>query len=219
MSPGPAIDPRHLEEEPGLDVGTEPGAGLGGYPGMDGDIRIISREIYQGKTFDDWDDMEANVRRLARKAGFKVVKVSKNADDRLRQLVAVGVCVVPCASTVLLYPAPPAAAVRFEQKTTFFVLARNGICDFRLFFASDPPTAQSAQRTRMAFRTPPGPCCCFGAAPDICFFFCRPNLEMNTKSLFDHELEQRKQQQQQTAVYQSHHIALRLVETQQHTAA
>lgn len=77
MPPGPPVDPRQVEEEVGLDVGTEPGAGLGGYPGMDGDIRIISREIYQGKTFDDWDDMEANVRRLARKAGFKVVKVSK----------------------------------------------------------------------------------------------------------------------------------------------
>lgn len=78
MAPGPVLDPRQMvaeQEEPGLDVGTEPGAGLGGYPGMDGDIRIISREIYQGKTFDDWDDMEANVRRLARKAGFKVVKV------------------------------------------------------------------------------------------------------------------------------------------------
>ena len=46
---------------------------------MDGDLRIISREIYQGKTFDDWDDMEANVRRLARKAGFKVVKVSEKS--------------------------------------------------------------------------------------------------------------------------------------------
>lgn len=79
MSPVPATpEPHHqvmMEEDTGLDVGTEPGAGLGGYPGMDGDIRIISREIYQGKTFDDWDDMEANVRRLARKAGFKVVKV------------------------------------------------------------------------------------------------------------------------------------------------
>lgn len=74
MSPGPATDPRQLEEEVGLDVGMEPGAGLG-YP-VEGDIRIISREIYQGKTFDDWDDMEANVRRLARKAGFKVVKVN-----------------------------------------------------------------------------------------------------------------------------------------------
>lgn len=56
-----------------LDVGSEPGSGLE-YTG-DGDIRNISREIYQGKTFEDWDDMEANVRRLARKAGFKVVKV------------------------------------------------------------------------------------------------------------------------------------------------
>lgn len=79
MSPSPTVDPRSLEEEPGLDVGTEPGVGLGGYPGMDGDLRIISREIYQGKTFDDWDDMEANVRRLARKAGFKVVKVSEKS--------------------------------------------------------------------------------------------------------------------------------------------
>lgn len=77
MSPAPVMDPRQMveQEEAGLDVGIEPGAGLGGYPGMDGDLRIISREIYQGKTFDDWDDMEANVRRLARKAGFKVVKV------------------------------------------------------------------------------------------------------------------------------------------------
>lgn len=77
MSPAPVMDPRQMveQEEVGLDVGIEPGAGLGGYPGMDGDLRIISREIYQGKTFDDWDDMEANVRRLARKAGFKVVKV------------------------------------------------------------------------------------------------------------------------------------------------
>lgn len=75
MSPGPAIDPREMvEQDDGLDVGIEPGAGLG-YAGLDGDARIISREIYQGKTFDDWDDMEANVRRLARKAGFKVVKV------------------------------------------------------------------------------------------------------------------------------------------------
>lgn len=76
MSPGLVIDPREMvEHEPdGLDVGIEPGAGLG-YAGLDGDARIISREIYQGKTFDDWDDMEANVRRLARKAGFKVVKV------------------------------------------------------------------------------------------------------------------------------------------------
>lgn len=73
MTPGPAVDPRQIEEDVGVDVGSEPGSGLG-YP-MDGDIRIISREIYQGKTFDDWDDMEANVRRLARKAGFKVVKV------------------------------------------------------------------------------------------------------------------------------------------------
>lgn len=85
MAPGPVLDPRQMipeQEEPGLDVGTEPGAGLGGYPGMDGDIRIISREIYQGKTFDDWDDMEANVRRLARKAGFKVVKVRQMQQQR-----------------------------------------------------------------------------------------------------------------------------------------
>lgn len=82
MSPVPAgpvapttMDPRQMmEEEITLDVGSEPGSGLA-YTGPDGDIRIISREIYQGKTFDDWDDMEANVRRLARKAGFKVVKV------------------------------------------------------------------------------------------------------------------------------------------------
>ena len=81
MSQGTAIDPREMveqqqqhQEPDGLDVGIEPGAGLG-YSGLDGDARIISREIYQGKTFDDWDDMEANVRRLARKAGFKVVKV------------------------------------------------------------------------------------------------------------------------------------------------
>ena len=78
MSPGPAMDPRHIDEDVGLDVGMEPGAGLG-YP-LEGDIRIISREIYQGKTFDDWDDMEANVRRLARKAGFKVVKVSEKKE-------------------------------------------------------------------------------------------------------------------------------------------
>lgn len=89
MAPGPVLDPRQMlpeqQEEPRLDVGTEPGAGLGGYPGMDGDIRIISREIYQGKTFDDWDDMEANVRRLARKAGFKVVKVrDKQKNTRCR---------------------------------------------------------------------------------------------------------------------------------------
>lgn len=77
MSPPPVMEPRHVaeQEEPGLDVGVEPGAGLG-YPGLDGEMRIISREIYQGKTFDDWDDMEGNVRRLARKAGFKVVKAS-----------------------------------------------------------------------------------------------------------------------------------------------
>lgn len=55
-------------------MGSEPGSGLE-YTGADGDSRVISREIYQGKTFEDWDDMEANVRRLARKAGFKVVKV------------------------------------------------------------------------------------------------------------------------------------------------
>lgn len=133
MSPGPSIDPRQLEEETGLDVGTEPGAGLGGYPGMDGDIRIISREIYQGKTFDDWDDMEANVRRLARKAGFKVVKVSKNVDDSLWQLVAVGVCCpmrVGCPSGPC---PPPGRRLRFEQKTTFFVLSRNDMCDFDFF--------------------------------------------------------------------------------------
>lgn len=66
---------QEAEEEVTLDVGSEPGSGLA-YTGPDGDVRIISREIYQGKTFEDWDDMEANVRRLARKAGFKVVKVS-----------------------------------------------------------------------------------------------------------------------------------------------
>lgn len=78
MSPPPVMEQRHVAEpeEPGLDVGIEPGAGLG-YPGLDGEMRIISREIYQGKTFDDWDDMEGNVRRLARKAGFKVVKASE----------------------------------------------------------------------------------------------------------------------------------------------
>lgn len=85
MSPGPAIDPREMvEQEDGLDVGIEPGAGLG-YAGMDGDARIISREIYQGKTFDDWDDMEANVRRLARKAGFKVVKVRDERETGERE--------------------------------------------------------------------------------------------------------------------------------------
>ncbi|CAN0484507.1 unnamed protein product, partial [Ectocarpus sp. 12 AP-2014] len=59
MSPPPVMEQRHVAEpeEPGLDVGVEPGAGLG-YPGLDGEMRIISREIYQGKTFDDWDDME-----------------------------------------------------------------------------------------------------------------------------------------------------------------
>lgn len=80
MSPAPPEenpDQRQVqEEEVTLDVGSEPGSGLA-YTGPDGDIRIISREIYQGKTFDDWDDMEANVRRLARKAGFKVVKVGR----------------------------------------------------------------------------------------------------------------------------------------------
>lgn len=83
MPPAPAIDPREVVEhvEDGLDVGIEPGAGLG-YAGMDGDARIISREIYQGKTFDDWDDMEANVRRLARKAGFKVVKVREERTEQ-----------------------------------------------------------------------------------------------------------------------------------------
>lgn len=91
--PNTAIDPRQQppveqqqqqqEEGGGLDVGIEPGAELG-YPGLDGDMRIISREIYQGKTFEDWDDMEGIVRRLARKAGFKVVKVRKRRRKRKR---------------------------------------------------------------------------------------------------------------------------------------
>lgn len=76
--PGASSEIRQVaEDEITLDVGSEPGSGLA-YTGPDGDLRIISREIYQGKTFDDWDDMEANVRRLARKAGFKVVKVRVN---------------------------------------------------------------------------------------------------------------------------------------------
>lgn len=74
-TPGTTEEQQVGEDEVTLDVGSEPGSGLA-YTGPDGDIRIISREIYQGKTFEDWDDMEANVRRLARKAGFKVVKVS-----------------------------------------------------------------------------------------------------------------------------------------------
>lgn len=118
MSPvPPAADPRQMEEEIGLDVGTEPGAGLGGYPGMDGDIRIISREIYQGKTFDDWDDMEANVRRLARKAGFKVVKVSNGMREGMsilfawpRNLKSFAVC-LPSSSRVDCYPAGALSAI------------------------------------------------------------------------------------------------------------
>ncbi|CAN0520020.1 unnamed protein product, partial [Ectocarpus sp. 12 AP-2014] len=88
MSPPPVMEQRHIAEpeEPGLDVGIEPGAGLG-YPGLDGEMRIISREIYQGKTFDDWDDMEGNVRRLARKAGFKDSKGEKRADGRQKRIV------------------------------------------------------------------------------------------------------------------------------------
>ncbi len=95
--PSAAIDPRQQqppveqqqqqEEGGGLDVGIEPGAELG-YPGLDGDMRIISREIYQGKTFEDWDDMEGIVRRLARKAGFKVVKVRKGGRKRKRMMYA-----------------------------------------------------------------------------------------------------------------------------------
>lgn len=103
MSPGPATDPRQVEEEVGLDVGMEPGAGLG-YP-VEGDIRIISREIYQGKTFEDWDDMEANVRRLARKAGFKVVKVNLQKECALhtRQRGYFLVPRQPCTHLALLH--------------------------------------------------------------------------------------------------------------------
>lgn len=198
MSPGPTVDPRQLEEEPGLDVGTEPGAGLGGYPGMDGDIRIISREIYQGKTFDDWDDMEANVRRLARKAGFKVVKVSKNTDDRLSQVVAV--CVVPCASAALLDPAPPSppcALTKKQLSSCWLAMVYVQSMLLGVFFASDPPTAQ---RTRVASRAPPRPCCCFGAAPDICFFFLPPKIGDENQELI------RSRAATPQAVHRSHHI-------------
>ena len=81
----------------------------------------------------------------------------------------------------------------------FFVLARNGYTRYvtLLFFCfgSANCTAHGFQRAAPAMLL-------FRRSAGYMTFLFRPQLEMKTKSVFDHELQQRKQSQ-------SHHIGVR----------